>query len=246
MLMQVDRVASVEEAVAFRDAGANLIGVTLDRDPRFLDDRFVSPETASAIRQAIAPARVVGHVPTYFDDHAVAQTRACIERVLALRPDFIQFYRNNPSDDLLSLVHAANIPIIREGAEIDDDDRAFFGQDDAVAWVRRQLEDRAKLKPMLFHLDVVTNRVDPWRFLVDIAPEWPDECSQVADIAATTRDLPFLLSLMGLSAETISPYVQAFPDVRGFFARLGPDAAGSASFTEPEPLLAALHALQAL
>ena len=42
MIVQVDRVASVAEAVAFRDAGASLIGVALDRDARFQDERFVS------------------------------------------------------------------------------------------------------------------------------------------------------------------------------------------------------------
>ena len=49
-----------------RDAGATLIGVALDRDPRFEDDRFVSPAVAKAIEQAILPAQLVGVVPMHF------------------------------------------------------------------------------------------------------------------------------------------------------------------------------------
>lgn len=67
-IIKVDRVSSVKEAVAFRDAGATLIGVALDPDPRFEDDRFVSSEVAKAIEKAIAPAQLVGIVPNYFYD----------------------------------------------------------------------------------------------------------------------------------------------------------------------------------
>ena len=49
-IIEVDRVSSVEEAVAFRDAGATLIGVALDPDPCFEDHRFVSPAIAEAIQ----------------------------------------------------------------------------------------------------------------------------------------------------------------------------------------------------
>ena len=245
LMVQVDRVASVEEALAFCDAGANLIGVALDRDPRFQDARFVSPETAQAIKRAIAPARLVGHVPTYFDG-AVTPTRDRIERVLALGPDFVQFYRGNPPDELLPMAHAAGIPIIRDGTEIDEGDGAFIDPNDPAAWWRDQLKDCTKLRPILFHLDVIPTMQSPWQFLTDVAPRWLDECPQISDIAAITRDLPFLLSLIGVEPDEIGPYTRAFPDARGFFARLGPDEQGSAFSTEPEPLLAALRSLQAL
>lgn len=128
----MDRVASVAEAEAeaFRDAGATLIGIALDRDPRYQDDRFVSTKTAKAIRAAIAPAHLVGLVPTYFLDATTMPTRERIERVLALRPDYVQFYRGNQPDDLLSMVHAAGVPIIREGAEVDEGHGAFMPPDD--------------------------------------------------------------------------------------------------------------------
>ena len=244
MIVQMDRVASVEEAVAFRDAGANLIGVALDPDPRFEDARFVSADTAMAIQRAIAPVRVVGLVPSYFYDDSVAQSRARIERILELGPAFVQFYRG-VRDELVPMVRAAGVPVIMDDAKLDVDDGAYIEPNDPASWVRGQLEDRAELNPALFHLDVVPNAPDPWLFLTDEALEWPDECPQVADVAAATREFRLLLSLTGVGADTIGPYVQAFPDARGFFARLGPDRMGGAPSSKPEPLLAALQALQA-
>ncbi len=91
LVIEVDRVASVEEAVAFRDAGATLIGVALDPDPRFDDTQFVSPSIAKAIQVAIAPARLVGVLPTYFCQPEEVGARTRTERMLALKPDFLHF-----------------------------------------------------------------------------------------------------------------------------------------------------------
>jgi len=60
------------------------------------------------------------------------------------------------------------------------------------------------------------------------------------------RDLPLLLSLVEVGADTILSYVQAFPDARGFFGRLGPGETSGAPCMDPEPLLAALQAHHAV
>lgn len=246
MIVQVDRVASVEEATVFRDAGAGLIGVALDPDPRFEDDRFVSADAAVAIQAAIAPARLVGLVTGRSPGAGAAQERARIERVLALRPDFVQFERGGVPDELVSPVRATGVPVIEDGADLDSDHGAFIDPADPAAFVRKQVGDLGRLGASLCHLDVIADREDPWLFLTGEALEWPDEAPQVSDVVAATRELPLLLSLMGLGIETIAPYVRAFPDARGFFARLGPRRRGGPSATAPTSLLAALHALRAL
>lgn len=96
--------------------------------------------------------------------------------------------------------------------------------------MRKQLEDRVELKPVLFHLDIIPTMQDPWQFLTDVAPQWPDECPQIGDIAAVMRDLPVLLSLMGVEPGEIGPYTRAFPDARGIFAALGSDDKGGALY----------------
>ena len=244
-IIEVDRVCSVEEAVAFRDAGATLIGVALDPDPRFEDHRFVSPAAAEAIRKAILPAQLVGIVPTYFDDET-EQNLTRIERVLALKPSFVHFYRGGLEDELIPMVHATGIPIIRDGAVLDADQGVFIRKDDPAEFVRWQLKGAAALKATLYHLDVLTDLAeDPWEVLNGLALDWPEDMPQTVDIAACCRDLPLLLSLMEVGVDSINAYAGAFPDARGFFARLGPGELCPAPNSRPEPLLAALQALQA-
>ncbi len=244
LIIEVDRVSSVKEAVTFRDAGATLIGVALDPDPRFEDDRFVSPAAAKAIEQAILPAQLVGIVPTYFDD-TTEQNRARIERVLALEPSFLHFYRGGLNDELIPMVRAAGAPIIRDGAVLESQQGVFINKNDPASWVRRWVEDPGEEEAGLYHLDVLTDLAeDPWMVLNGVALDWPDELTQVADIAACCRDLPLLLSLMEVGPDTIGAYTGAFPDARGFFARLGPGELCPAPNSRPEPLLATLRALR--
>jgi len=185
VIIEVDRVVSVEEAVAFRDAGATLIGVALGPDPRFEDTRFVSAAIAEAIEKAIYPARLVGIVPTYFSDD-VANARARIEPVLALEPSFVHFYRGGVPDELSPMVHATGVPIIRDGAVLDADHGMFIDPNDPASLVRRQLPNPELLKAALYHLDLLTDTgVGPWTFLNTTALEWPQDAPQTANIAAT-------------------------------------------------------------
>jgi len=138
--MQVDRATSVEEAVAFRDAGADLIGVALDPDPRFEDARFVSPGVAEAIRAATVPARLVGLAPSLYQDDDMAESRARIKRVLALEPGFVQFDREGVPDELVPLVRAAGVPAIRGGAAVDGEQGLFLKRDDPAEFVRWQVQ----------------------------------------------------------------------------------------------------------
>ena len=244
-IIDVDRVCSVEEAVAFRDAGATLIGVALDPNPRFEDHRFVSLAVAEAIRRAILHAQLVGIVPNYYYDEET-ESRGRIKRVLDFKPAFVHFYRGGLQDEFVPAFHAAGIPIIYDGTALDADQGVFIRKDDPAEFLRWLLEDVAVMKPAFYHLDVLTDLAeDPWEVLNGLALDWPEDMPQTADIAAFCRDLPLLLSLMEVGADTICAYTSAFPDARGFFARLGAGELCGAPNLRPESLLAALRALQA-
>ena len=242
-IIKVDRIASVSEAVSFQAAGANLIGIELDPNPRFEDTRAVTPELAQQIRTAVAPAGLVGLVPTYFLEDDPSKSRCRIERMVDIRPDYLQVYRGHSLAENWHLICETGIPLIRSGAVIDEDQGMFMPLQDRPGFVRDQLADSFQFKPTLFELEVIPTMVDPWLFLTEEAPHWPDSHPQLADIAEITHDLPFLLSLVGLSPATICPYVRAFPAARGFYAPLGPGDLTGPLCTRPEPLLAALHAL---
>lgn len=245
MIVQVDRVASVGEALAFRDAGANLIGIEIGGDRRFKDGRFVSAEVAEAIRREAMPARLVGLVEGCFQDDSLADSRIRLEQTLALRPDFLQAYSGDFPDELKPLVRSSGVPVIADGASLDAEHGAFIDPAEPARFARDAVSAVADLAPVLFHFDVETDRADPWAFFTGEALEWQDESLQVAHVAAVTRDMPVLLSLMGLSAGTIVPYVRAFSEARGFFARLGREGPPGPPIASPERLLPALRALQA-
>ena len=191
MIIQVDRVASVDEAVAFRNAGANLIGVAVDSNPTYDDDRIVSPHAAISIRDAIAPAKLAGLVPFHWNGD-LDQDRRRLERVFALEPDYIQLYRGSPREELRPLVQAAGIPVIRTGADIADDHGSFLPPDDPAEFIRDQLWNHTVLNPTLFQVEVLTNVGDPWTFLTQTAPEWPDDAPQIADLKGIAQTLPVL------------------------------------------------------
>ena len=89
---------SVEDAAALRDAGTTLTGVALDPGPRFGDEHFVPLDVAEAIGAAI--------VPKYLYDEQDKQ-RACIGRVLDLKPGFAQLHRGG--------LHDGFVPAFRYG-----------------------------------------------------------------------------------------------------------------------------------
>ena len=205
------------------------------------------PETARAIKRAIAPACLVGLVPSLYRDESITQSRDRIERILALKPSFVQFFRDSVPDELVPVILAAGVPVIIDGAEMNEDDHLFVEPDDPVSFFRFWASMGAELHPILLHTEV-SGMVHPWPFLTRTALEWPDECLQIEDVAAATRRFPLLLDLAGVRPDEIGPYVQAFPDARGFFATLGPgpDELQGISSTPLEPLLAALRTLQTL
>jgi hypothetical protein len=245
VIVQVDRVASIEEAIAFRNAGVDLIGVEIGADRRFSDGRSVDVALAEAIRRQAAPVQIVGLVEGCFQDDSLADTQARLVQTLAVKPDYLQIYRGDFPDELKPLVRASGVPVIGDGASLDAEHGTFIDPNDPAQFLRDSLSVLADMAPVLVHVDVATDRADPWAFLTDEALAWPEESLQVSHIVAATQALPVLLSLMGLTPATIVPYAQAFPGARGFFARLGPEAQGGPPAVSPKRLLAALLALRA-
>lgn len=243
MIIQVDRVAAVDEAIAFRDAGANLIGVAVDSNPSCDDDRIVSPHVAIAIRDAIAPAKLAELVPFHWNGD-LGQDRRRLERVFALEPGYIQLYHGSPREEMRPLVQAAGIPVIRTGADIAEDHGFFLPLDDPAKFMRDQLWDHTMLNPTLFQVEILTNVGDPWTFLTQTAPECPDDAPQIADLKGIARTLPVLFSLFDIGPDTVCPHTKAFREARGFYATLGRAGTKALATIMPEPLLAALHTLK--
>ena len=244
MILQVDRVSSIEEALLFRDAGANLIGVELDFDHQYGDDRLVSAELAKSIRGAIGPARLVGIVPPLFDDGCIGRKRDRIERVLALEPDFIQFFRGCVPEELHPFVNAAGVSVIVTGGEMSDIGHIWTSPDDPIGFFYGYATMGSALNPVLRRSEIAYGNA-PWEFLTMTAAEPVDgELLRIEDVAAATRAVPLLLDIADVRPHEIVPFVTAFPDAKGFYATLCRENLSQFMSVGPEPLLATLKALQ--
>lgn len=239
LVIQVDRVASLAEAMRFRDAGADLIGVALEADPRFADDRFVAAEVASSIRDAVGADRTVAILP---DTFSYDDLDARLDRLLALRPGMVQVTRSGLPGGYEEAAWDEGARVLVDGVDMGDTYGSVVEDGDPASYLRDRLRSIEAYRPPFIHVDVAYPNPDPWRFLTEVAPRFPDECLQVAHVAAATREFPLLLNLAGLTPDTVVPFVRAFPDARGFFGRLGPPKGGGAT-SSPEDLLAVLRVL---
>lgn len=53
IIKKVDRVSTIEEASKLQDFGVEIIGISLDRDPRFNDNRVIKEDAAIEIIEVL-------------------------------------------------------------------------------------------------------------------------------------------------------------------------------------------------
>jgi len=206
VVVKVDRVRSPAEATALEAAGADLIGVSLTADPRFADDRTVTPGRASAIGRALRRATLVAALDLSGDPAAIVST------VTALRAGMAQPITGAiPPDPVRAALGEAGIGIVYGGIEI--------SHDDDPAWAFSAHDDVPDLHPALFQADVLPEYRDSWAFLRDRAPEFPDGF-QIGDLDALGRERPLVVGL-DVTPATVGEIMAALPGVRGIALTLG-------------------------
>ncbi len=94
---------------------------------------------------------------------------------------------------------ATGISVIKDGAILDSTLGQFIDPDDPASWVRKWVEDPGEEEAGLYHLNALTDLAENPRLILNgVALDWPDELTQVADVAACCRDLPLLAALRAL------------------------------------------------
>ncbi|MFR9779620.1 hypothetical protein ACL02O_26625 [Micromonospora sp. MS34] len=153
---------SVAEAVAVEELGSAMVGVALDADPRFADDRAIPMELAGEIGKALSRAKFV--VELDFRNDPIDALR----RAEALRPDLVQPITGAiPPTDVRAALGRSGIGIAYAGIEI--------AHDDDPSWVLSRYTGTADLDAALFQVDVLPEYQNSWEFLRDESPEFEDE-----------------------------------------------------------------------
>jgi len=195
-LIKVDRVRSAAEAAALEAAGAGLIGVELDPDPRFADARTLTVGEAAAVRAALRRATLVAALDVAGDPAQVVRTIAAVGAGL-VQP----IGGAVPAPAVLAALHDVGIGVVHAGIEI--------AHDDDPSWVFSRYADGAAL----FQADVLPEYRDAWAFLRDRAPEY-DEEFQIADLDELGRQRPLVVGL-DFTPDNVTEIFAALPAVRG-------------------------------
>ncbi len=195
-LVKVDRVRSAAEAAALEAAGAGLIGIELDPDPRFADARTSTVAQAAAVRGALRRATLVAALDVAGDPARVVRT------IAAVGAGLVQPIRGAiPAPAVRAALDDVGIGIVHAGIEI--------AHDDDPSWVFSRYGEGAAL----FQADVLPEYRDAWAFLRDRAPEY-DEEFQIADLDELGRQRPLVVGL-DFTPDNVTEVVAALPAVRG-------------------------------
>jgi hypothetical protein len=196
-LIKVDRVRSVDEAVALEKAGVDLIGVDLVSDPRFADGREVTVDQAAKIADALVHASLVPVLDLDDDQRQIAQT---------LHARMVQPARRAvPPAEVRARLSAASVGIVCGGIEI--------AHDDDPSWVLSDLTAVPDLEVSFFQADVLPEYRDSWAFLRDRAPAYLEEF-QIADLDDLATAHPMLVGL-DFARNNVREIKNALPHVRG-------------------------------
>ncbi|MBM2618264.1 hypothetical protein JIG36_22140 [Actinoplanes sp. LDG1-06] len=199
-LIKVDRVRSVDEALALEKAGADLLGVDLTPDPRFEDRREITVEQAAAIDGALSRASLVPLLE--LDDEPARILRIA----QAMHARMVQPVRTVlPPAEVRARLSAAGIGIVYGGIEI--------AHDDDPGWVLSAYKDEPDLEVSFFQADVLPEYRDSWAFLRDQSPEYEEEF-QIADLDDLAAGHPMLVGL-DFAPVNVREIIENLPHVRG-------------------------------
>ena len=214
-LINVSRVRSVAEATALEGLGVDLIGVAVDPDPRFDDDRTVTVEEAAAIGARLGRATLI--VTLRLGDVAPALRVLGATGARLVEPVAATI----PQAKVRSALREAGVGIVYAGIEI--------SHDDDPSWVFSRYADIPDLNATYFHADVLPEYRDSWAFLRDRSPEYPDEF-QIGDLEELATTYPMLVGL-DFTPDNIQEIVAGVPSARGLAITLADRATrGDARF----------------
>ncbi len=208
-IIKVDRVKSVNEAQTLENLGANLISVSLNRDPRFSDDRTVTIDTAVAIEKTLQSCKYVGEF-IFNGEYSFNEFSKIVERV---EFDFVQLVGAETLPiDLYKDLETKGIGVIYCVEASHDDD---------PAWILSHFTDK-EFNVSYFQVDLLPEYLNSWNFLKNESPKYPEEL-QIEDINQIGEEHPLLISL-DYSASNALEILNSMSTIRGISIVLGESA----------------------
>ncbi|BBH71839.1 hypothetical protein ACTI_85240 [Actinoplanes sp. OR16] len=228
--VKVDRVRSAAEAASLEAHGADIIGVCIDPDPRFADDRTITVETAVEIRKALRGTPLALAMNLHADPADVLRV------VAAVGVEWVQTITTAiPPHPVRLALRGAGIGIIYASIDI--------SHDDDPSWVFSRYDAEPDINAAMFQVEVLTEYANSWAFLRDSSPEYEEEF-QIEDLDELAQSRPVLTSL-DVSPDNLDEILARLPHVRGLSMTLGEQPTrGDVRFHALPRILQVLEALQ--
>jgi hypothetical protein len=207
LILKVDRVKSVEEAIELQSLDVDFISVALGETSKFDDDRLVSIEQAFLIQKSL---RSSSKFVSAFSENCSSFETLNIVKELSL--DYVQIDKNEDlAKEVKQELYLANKGIIYSPITI--------SYDEDIQWSLDDFDSIEKSTPVYFQLDLLGDMTNAWEFLVAESPKYPDEL-QIEDIDELALEHPILLTT-NFSLNNIDEILSRLPHIRGLSFVLG-------------------------
>ncbi len=198
ILLKVDRVATVEEALELERLGVDILSVDIVDREIFDDDRTIEVEQAQLIKNSLTKAKLSGN---FHDD-----SWGDIEDIDKIKLDYVEYSGRCSLDlDIKDELDKRNIKIIYSSliTDIEEDPNRILAS----------LDPRKLLDGMYYQINLMGGMKDAWKTLKEICPKEPEYLLQIADIDKLSREYPLSIAL-NYSAENFQEILSFLPNIK--------------------------------
>lgn len=201
MNLKVERVKSINEALALEKLGVNFIVVSLVTDKRFSDDRSISIKEAEKIKASIQPNTMFAIEIDNFSNFDYIKN--------ILQPDYIQVLDQNFLSEILTTKDMKNVNIIFGSLIISCDDN--------IDWIIP--ETCEGFNNITYQLDILGDYDNAWENLTKECGKYPDDLT-LKDIQIFSEKEATYVST-DITPKNFKEVLTALPNVKGFTFTLG-------------------------
>jgi len=206
LLKKVDRIKSVQEAVELQYLGVDLIGVSLNQDMRFSDDRCINMDLVINVKKELTSAKLVGEIIVGKD---FTQTLSLIDEI---NFDYVQVTENLiPPIEFRRELIKRQVGIIYAGIE------ATY--DDDPSWILSGFKNKSELNEAFFQIDLLGNIKNSWDSFCRESPQYPEEL-QIDDIEEIGKEFPLFIAL-DYNENNVLEIINRLPSIKGISMVLG-------------------------
>lgn len=199
-IKKVDRVKSVVEAKELQNLGVDLIGVSLNENHRFMDDRCIRKEVAISIKRELQKSKIVGEIVV---GYSFSNILSVIEEVGF---DYIQVESNElPPIEFRKELQSKGIGLIYAGIEV--------SYEDDPSWILSRYKNEPYLNASFFQIDLLGEIENSWEFFKKESPKYPDEL-QIEDIKKIAEQDPLIVTI-DYSVDNVLEIFNKIPSAKG-------------------------------